>query len=99
MMLEHLRRMARYNAWANRQLYEVCAQLPEAEYHRPRQAFFGSIPGTFNHLLVVDWIWLARIAGKGRPQLRLDDQPCGTLVELREARDVEDARMIQLVDG
>jgi uncharacterized damage-inducible protein DinB len=99
MMLEHLRRMARYNAWANRQLYEVCAQLPEIEYHRQRQAFFGSIHGTLNHLLVTDRIWLARIEGKGSPQLRLDDQPCGTLVELREARDVEDARMIQLVDG
>jgi uncharacterized damage-inducible protein DinB len=99
MMLEHLRRMARYNAWANRQLYEVCAQLPEAEYRKPRRAFFGSIHGTLNHLLVVDWIWLARIEGKGSPQVRLDDQPCASLAELREARAVEDARMVRLVDG
>ena len=99
MMLEHLRRMARYNAWANRQLYDVCAQLPEAEYRKPRQAFFGSIHGTLNHLLVVDWIWLARIEGKGSPEVRLDDQPCGSLAELREARTVEDARMVRLVDG
>ena len=99
MMLEHLRRMARYNAWANRQLYDVCAQLPEAEYRKPRQAFFGSIHGTLNHLLVVDWIWLSRIEGKGSPEVRLDDQPCGSLAELREARAVEDARMVRLVDG
>jgi DinB family len=46
MMLEHLRRMARYNAWANRRLYEACAQLPEVEYRRPCPAFFGSIHGT-----------------------------------------------------
>ena len=59
MMLEHLRRMARYNAWANRRLYEACAQLPEVQYRRPRTAFFGSIHGTLNHLLVADWIWLA----------------------------------------
>ena len=65
MMLEHLRRMARYNAWANRRLYEACAELAEAEYRRPRPAFFGSIHGTLNHLLVADWIWLARIEGKG----------------------------------
>ena len=99
MMLEHLRRMARYNAWANRQLYDVCAQLPEAEYRKPRQAFFGSIHGTLNHLLVVDWIWLSRIEGKGSPEVRLDDQPCGSLPELREAREVEDARVVRLVDG
>lgn len=99
MMLEHLRRMARYNAWANRQLYDACAQLSEAEYHRQRAAFFGSIHGTLNHLLITDWIWLARIEGEGSPQMRLDDQPCANLSELRDARDLEDARMIRLVDG
>ena len=99
MMLEHLRRMARYNAWANRRLYEACAQLPEVEYRRPRPAFFGSIHGTLNHLLVADWIWLARIEGKDGPRLQLDDQPCGSFAQLREARDVEDGRMIRLVDG
>jgi uncharacterized damage-inducible protein DinB len=99
MMLEHLRRMARYNAWANRQLYDACGQLAETEYRKPRRAFFGSIHGTLNHLLVVDWIWLARIEGKGSPKVRLDDQPCAGLPELREARTVEDARMVLLVDG
>jgi uncharacterized damage-inducible protein DinB len=48
---------------------------------------------------VVDWIWLSRIEGKGSPEVRLDDQPCGSLAELREARTVEDARMVRLVDG
>ena len=99
MMLEHLRRMARYNAWANRRLYEACAQLPEEEYRRPRRAFFGSMHGTLNHLLVVDWIWLSRIEGQGSPQVRLDDQPCASLAALREAREVEDARITRLVDG
>ena len=91
MMLKHLRRMARYNAWANRQLYQACAQLSEAEYHRPRQAFFGSIHGTLNHLLIADWIWLARIEGHGSPQVRLDDQPCASLADLQDARASEAA--------
>jgi uncharacterized damage-inducible protein DinB len=99
MMLAHLRRMARYNAWANRRLYEACAQLSEAEYRKPRQAFFGSIHGTLNHLLVTDRIWLARLEGKESPQVRLDDQPCGSLAELQEARAVADTRMVRLVDG
>jgi uncharacterized damage-inducible protein DinB len=99
MMGEHLRRMARYNAWANRQLYAACEQLPEDEYLKPRPAFFGSIQGTLNHVLIADWLWLARIEGKPAPKVRLNDQPCGSLAELRDARAAEDARMIGLVDG
>ena len=99
MMQEHLRRMARYNAWANRRLYAACEQLPEQEYHQPRAAFFGSIHGTLNHLLVGDRIWLARIEGGSSPKVRLDDRPCASLAELKQARAAEDARMIALVDG
>lgn len=99
MMQEHLRRMARYNAWANRRLYAACEQLPEDEYQRPRAAFFGSIHGTLNHLLVTDRIWLARIEGRPSPKVRLDDRPCASLAELKGARAAEDARMIALVDG
>jgi uncharacterized damage-inducible protein DinB len=46
-----------------------------------------------------DWLWLARIEGKPAPKVRLNDQPCGSLAELRDARAAEDARMIELVDG
>jgi uncharacterized damage-inducible protein DinB len=100
MMAEHLRRMARYNAWANRRLYAACAELSEVAHHELRRAFFGSIHGTLNHLLITDWIWLARIEGKPNPQLRrLDDRPFATLAELEQARLAEDARMIELVDG
>jgi uncharacterized damage-inducible protein DinB len=99
MMLEHLRRMARYNRWANQRLYAACAELPGEEYHKPRRAFFGSIHGTLNHLLVGDRIWLARIEGEPYPDLRLDDQPYGSLGTLEEARAAADERMVELVDG
>jgi uncharacterized damage-inducible protein DinB len=99
MMLDHLRRMARYNPWANQRLYAACRQLPEEEYRRPRPAFFGSLHGTLSHILVGDRLWLARIEGMAAPALRLDDQPCASLDALESARAVEDARMIRLVDG
>jgi uncharacterized damage-inducible protein DinB len=99
MMRGHLRRMARYNAWANRRLYAACARLAEAEYHKPRPAFFGSIHGTLNHLLIGDRIWLARIEATPIPKVRLEDQPCASLAELKQARAAEDAHMIELVDG
>ena len=99
MMLEHLRRLARYNRWANERLYAACAELPRAEYEKPRPAFFGSIHGTLNHLLVGDRVWLARIEGQPNPELRLDDQPCASLEALAVERAAEDERMIRLVDG
>jgi uncharacterized damage-inducible protein DinB len=99
MMLQHLRRMARYNRWANERLYAACGELPFEEYHRPRQAFFGSIHGTLNHILVGDRLWLARIAGEPPPDLKLDDQPYGTLADLGAARAAEDRRIIDFLDA
>ena len=97
MMLEHLRRMARYNRWANQRLYAACGDLADEEYHGPRRAFFGSIHGTLNHILVGDRVWLARIEGAPSPGHRLDDQPYATLPALREARAAEDERILEIV--
>jgi uncharacterized damage-inducible protein DinB len=99
MMLEHLRRMARYNRWANRRLLAACGELDPAEYAKSRPAFFGSIHGTLCHLLVADRLWLARIEGLPPPHSRLDERPYPSLDELRAAREAEDARIIRLADG
>jgi uncharacterized damage-inducible protein DinB len=89
--------LARYNAWANRRLYDACAALPEAEYMMSRAAFFGSIHGTLNHLLVGDRIWAARIERKPNPKITLDQILYGDLVALRVARQAEDDHLINLV--
>jgi uncharacterized damage-inducible protein DinB len=56
---------AGYNTWCNERLYEAVAPLPDAEYRRPRGAFFQSLHGTLNHLLVGDRIWMKRFTGAG----------------------------------
>jgi uncharacterized damage-inducible protein DinB len=89
--------LARYNAWANRRLYDACAQLPEDEYMKPRAAFFGSLHGTLNHILVGDRVWLARIEHKPNPKLTLDQILYGDLVALRVARQAEDDHIINVV--
>ena len=91
--------LARYNAWANRRLYDACAALQEAEYMKPRPAFFGSIHGTLNHLLVGDRIWMARLERKPNPKITLDQILYGDLVALRIARQAEDGRLINVVGG
>jgi uncharacterized damage-inducible protein DinB len=91
--------LARYNAWANRRLYDACAALPEVEYMKPRAAFFGSIHGTLNHLLVGDRIWIARLEHKPNPRMTLDQVLYGDLVALRVARQAEDGHLINLLGG
>jgi len=59
---EHVALMAAYNEWMNSRLYEAAAKLSPAELAADRKAFFGSILGTLNHLVVGDTIWLKRFA-------------------------------------
>jgi uncharacterized damage-inducible protein DinB len=60
--LRQFRRFAQYNAWFNGRLYELIASLEEEERRRDMGAFFRSIHGTLNHILLTDRIWLGRIS-------------------------------------
>ncbi len=60
--LEHIRLMASYNTWMNNKIHESTGRLSDEEISSDRKAFFRSILGTLNHLIVADTIWLARFA-------------------------------------
>jgi len=91
--------LAAYNAWANRRLYEAAAALPDADFRADRGAFFGSVHGTLNHLLVADRIWMRRFTGEGGVADRLDAILFEDLGDLRRAREAEDARILGYVDA
>ncbi len=97
-LLQHLQTMAAYNMWANRRLYNACKELPEAEYHAARPAFFKSIHGTLNHILVGDLMWIARINGNQPDLKRLDAILHPDLPSLRDTREQQDRCLIELVD-
>jgi uncharacterized damage-inducible protein DinB len=61
-VLKHIRLMAQYNQWMNAKVYETAAKLSPEELARDRGAFFGSVLGTLNHVMVGDTIWLKRLA-------------------------------------
>jgi uncharacterized damage-inducible protein DinB len=58
----HFTHLATYNEWMNRKLYGAAAALPADRLHEDRGAFFGSLFGTLNHLVIADLIWFKRIA-------------------------------------
>ena len=60
MLKPHFQLMANYNASMNQKICDSIANLPEATLWEDKKAFFGSILGTLNHLMVGDLIWLHR---------------------------------------
>ncbi|MBY6034423.1 DinB family protein [Marinobacter daepoensis] len=58
----HFELLASYNQWMNSKVYETAGQLSATDLAKDRGAFFGSILGTLNHILVGDTIWLKRFA-------------------------------------
>ncbi|MCA9591353.1 MAG: DinB family protein [Myxococcales bacterium] len=65
---EHARVMARYNRWMNEKLYAVAGELSDTERKEDRRAFFSSIHGTLNHLLLADRVWMGRLTGVELPE-------------------------------
>ena len=54
--------MAEYNKWMNESIYSAASRLSRDSLLENKGAFFGSIIGTLNHILVADVIWLKRFA-------------------------------------
>jgi uncharacterized damage-inducible protein DinB len=95
MAAEHLRAMARNNAWSNYRLHTACAQLSEAEYRAKRVSFFPSLPLTLSHIYLVDCYYLDALEEGGRGlSLFEQDEPFATLDELTSAQFTTDRRLI-----
>jgi len=94
----HYRMFGHYNAWANSRLYDAAARLSNEQYRADRGAFFKSVHGSLNHLLVTDRIWMQRFTGEGEAPNRLDAILFETLDELRVARETEDRRIVDFVE-
>ncbi|MBD1584827.1 DinB family protein [Pseudoalteromonas sp. S16_S37] len=60
--LEHFILMSKYNSRMNAQVFNSMRELPEEVLHQNKGAFFGSLMGTVNHILVGDIIWLSRFS-------------------------------------
>src|SRR5690348_13696067 len=91
--------LAAYNAWVNERLYDAAGRIPDAEYRKDRGAFFGSLHGTLNHLLLGDRIWMHRFTGEGEEPAELAAILFDDFTALREARREEDARIEAYIRG
>ena len=91
--------LANFNTWVNTKIFSACKELDDTEYKKDRKAFFSSIHGTLNHLLVVDKAYIFRIEGKVHSLKSLDQILYENLFQLEEARIKEDKRLVDLVNN
>jgi uncharacterized damage-inducible protein DinB len=93
------RKLARYNAWANREIFDAVAALPEGEATRPRASLFRNMVHTLNHNHVIDLIWQAHLEGRnhGFTARNTPDHP--PLAELWRRQQAIDRWYIDWSDG
>jgi uncharacterized damage-inducible protein DinB len=89
---------AAYNTWVNERLYDAAARISDRDYRADRGAFFGSLHGTLNHLVLGDRIWMHRFTGTGDEPKELDAILYDDFKTLRDARQAEDARITAYID-
>jgi len=100
---EYVSTMAAYNQWINARVYAAARKLPAEELAAQRKAFFGSIIGTLNHIVVADTVWLKRFAMHPSAFISLDpirtlDKPAAlNQVLFPDFDDLSDRRT--LIDG
>lgn len=98
-MTSRYRMFAGYNAWCNERLYDAAALVPDADYRADRGAFFKSLHGTLNHILVADRIWMRRFTGIGEKPPALDAILYDEFDALRTARRSQDVLISRYING
>ncbi|MBN2906006.1 MAG: damage-inducible protein DinB [Rhodobacteraceae bacterium] len=93
--------MARYNRWQNRAMIAAAGTLDDAARRAPRGAFWGSIQGTFSHLLWADHVWMSRLDGWEAPHADLPGSAgfVADWADLRSKRQITDARISRWAQG
>ena len=74
----HFTLLADYSLWADRRLIGGLAPLSDADWHADQGLFFKSIHMTFNHILVVEQLWLGRLKGERWQGKSLNDEQDAT---------------------
>ena len=95
---KHYKTMAKYNAWMNERLYDLCATLPDELRKKDLGAFFKSIHATLNHLLFGDRAWMNRFSGSNFKIGKMGEVIYDDFSELHAARKEMDAAILDWVE-
>jgi len=91
-----MRTLAAANRLANLRLHAACAQLSAEEFSAPRTGFFPSLWATLNHILIVDWYYIAALYREADMRRAFaSETPFDTLPALAAAQAASDQRLIE----
>ena len=91
--------LARYNAWANRVIFDAVAALPPGEAEKPRTTLFRNMVHTLNHNYVIDRIFQAHLEGRPHGYGARNTAEPPPLAELRRAQQEVDAWYVDWAAG
>ena len=96
----------RYNRWMNRKVFALAGTLSDEVRKRDAGAFFKSIHGTLNHILIADRVWMGRLQGVVLPDglmgpgiASLDQDLCADFGELSQERERTDQEISRWIAG
>lgn len=95
----YARTMAAYNQWMNRKILTICATLTDVQRKEDKGAFFKSIHGTLNHILLADKIWMGRFLDEPFQVDSLAQELYADFDALCIARDQQDQSILAWVAG
>ncbi|MDP1718618.1 MAG: DinB family protein, partial [Burkholderiales bacterium] len=93
------RMLTRYNAWANKVMFDAVGALPEGEATRERKSLFRNMVHTLNHNYVIDLIWQAHLEGREHGFEARNTKEHPPLAELWRAQQVVDGWYIDWSDA
>ncbi len=98
-LLEQVKMLSRYKAWANELTFGAVSALPGDEAIKKRETRFGSIVHTLNHVYVIDDIFKAHLLGESHGYTARNTPTHPPLHELWELQRAMDRWYVQYVDS
>lgn len=97
---QQFRTLARANRLANHRLHGACSQLTRDEFKATRTSFFPSLWATLNHILIVDWYYIAALyQERNMRRAFVSETPFDDMDELAAAQVKSDLRLIDWCDA
>ncbi len=93
------RMLARYNAWANKVMFDAVAALPPGEAEKPRTSLFKNMVHTLNHNYVIARIWQSHLEGRDHGYTARNTPGHPPLAELWRAQQEVDHWYVSWSDG
>lgn len=98
-LVDKLKMLLRYKAWANQIAFQGVMAIPEEEALKPRMTTFKNMVHTLNHVYVVDDIFRHHLTGRRHTYTMRNTPGTPPLKDLWEAVQEMDRWYIALVDG